>query len=674
MKTRLALLLSILASLLCVLGLPLWSVRYALFMPEFYRRWLRESDFVAQVSLALANDLPRRIPEATWPAWLPRAPEQLRSLFDYVLVPSEVEALGERVGPSWAAWLLGEAPSPERVTPEMARQLSGDRGENIRAFLWRALPSCEAATPPACLPADPGAHAAVGRQQQAWWSGFTGDFIAMGEAAEARLIAAWQAPGWLRWVWYAPLLAFILALIATALMPDRRRWVCMSVPLLTTGLFVGSIGGLAWLDRIAPPDIRALTGIPFSMGTLTVFASLWHALMRILGPLWLMGGAVSLALGLLWLTLTFEHRSSKGIVVALALLTLWGGVQFYPGSLLTPVATLPPPTTEPTPTPWPTFTSTPTLTPTPHYWPVSPGTPAPTPSGPFTSEAQLLGCIHGKGKPLLALRLADDEIQALSANVTLRYRYPALNPLPQVTHPLTFTAFALTDDGTEIAVAQERNLYLYTFPSWSRTLRSRIATFAPIRTLAYAVGRTQLVLGLENGYLWVINPANGAIVWLLKAGDSAVTALAAHPTQPLVLAGMADGRVLLWDMANGAQVAVLEGHTAAVQFLVFAPSGDRALSVDAVGQWMVWDVAQRNVVRQRTPTLTGALSTLTWTEGFILGGTTAGELLFADEDLTFQRLPVAQNAITAVHLDAAGAALIAAADGTICIWGVLHVP
>ncbi|HOT92397.1 MAG TPA: hypothetical protein PLJ78_08820 [Anaerolineae bacterium] len=671
MKTRIALFLSILASLLCVLALPLWSVRYALFTPDFYRRWLRESDFVGQVSIALANDLPRRIPETAWPAWIPRTPETLRAFFDYVFVPSEVEALGVRVGPSWAAWALGEAASPERLTPQVAHWLSGDRGENIRAFLWRALPSCDTASPPACLPADPGAHAGVGQQQQAWWNDFTDDFIAISEVTEARFIAAWRAPGWLRWVWYAPFLALLLALVATALMSDRKRWVCMSVPLLTAGLLVGGIGGLALLDRIAPPDIRALTGIPFSAGTLAVFAPLWRALMRILGPLWVMGGAVSLSLGLLWLALTFEHWIGKGIVVALALLTLWGGGQFLPGSLLTPVAVLPPPSIEPTPTPWPTFTSTPTLTPTPYYWPVSPGTPVPTPAGPFTTDAQLLGCIQGEGAPLLALNLLGDEIQALTADVTLRYRYPTLAPLPQVTHPLTFTAFALADDGTEIAVARERNLYLYTFPSWSRTLRSRVSTFARIQTLAYAVGRTQLVLGLENGYLWVINPANGAIVWLLKADDNPVTALAAHPTQPLVLAGAADGRVSLWDMVNGAQIAVLEGHTTAVRFLAFAPQGDRALSVDAAGQWIVWDVAQRSAVRQRTPTLTGTLSALTWTKDFILGGTTAGELLFADENLTFHHLPVSADTIATVHLDAAGPALIGTADGKICLWGVL---
>ncbi|HQE92221.1 MAG TPA: WD40 repeat domain-containing protein [Anaerolineae bacterium] len=674
MKLRIALFLTVLASLLWVLALPVWIVRYALWTPDFYRRWLRESDLVAQGSAALADDLPRQIPEAAWPSWIPRTPESLRAVLDYVLSPAEVEAALVRVGPSWAAWALGETSAPERLTPEVARLLSGERGENIRAFLWRMLPSCATAAPPACVPVDPGAHSEVGQQQQAWWNGFTGDFVAVCDTAETQVIAAWQSPTWLRWVWYAPLLALVCAVVAAALLSDRRRWACISAPLLAAGLIVGGVGGLALLDRFPPPDIRAITGVPFSAGTVMVFVALWRALMHVLGPVWVMGGAAVLALGLTWWVLIFESWRGKGIAVSGMLLALWGGMQFYPGSFLTPLAALPALPLEATPTPWPTFTSTPTLTPTPYYWPVAPGTAAPTPSGPLTADAQRLGCLQGAEAPVLALAVAGDEVHALYAGATWRYRYSTLLALTSTTHPLTFTTFALSQDGTEIAVARARDLYVEAFPAWTRALRSRVSTFSRIQTLTYAVGHEQLVLGLENGYLWVIDPATGAIVWLLQAGDSPVTALAAHPTQPLVLSGTADGAVRLWDMANGAQVAVLEGHSAAVQFLAFAPQGERALSVDAQGRWILWDVAQRTIVRQRTPASIGALSALLWLEDGIIGGTATGELLFVDADLSIRRLPVSAEAITAMTVDASGAAWVGFADGKICVWGVLDLP
>ncbi len=674
MKQRIALFLTLLASLLCVLALPLWIARYALFTPDFYRRLLRESDFVARVNAALADDLPRRIPEAEWSPWLPREPASLRSFLDYVLPSAEVETLLARVGPSWAAWALGETPAPERLTPEVARVFSGDQGTNIRAFLWRALPSCDVAAPPACIPLDPGAHSAAGQQQQAWWESFAGEFVAWFDVAEARTVAAWQAPMWLRWAWYAPLLALLFAIIALVLMPDRKRWVCISIPLLTTGLLVGGVGAAALLDWLSPPDIRALTGVPFSVGTVAVFVPVWRALLRVLGPVLVMGGATALALGLVWSVLVFEGWIAKAIAVAGAFLALWGGAQLYPNSFLTPMAALPESLVETTPTPWPTFTSTPTLTPTPYYWPAEAGTPAPTPSGSFKPDAQRLGCLHQDETPVLAVTLAADDIRALHAEFTRRYRYATLLPSTHVTNPLTFTTFALSDAGAEIAVARERNLYIYTFPAWERALRSRVSTFSRIQTLAYAVGQQQLVLGLENGYLWVVNPATGAIVWLLNAGDSPVTALAAHPAQPLALSGSADGVVRLWDMANGAQITAFEGHSAAVRFLAFAPRTDRAISVDADGRWMVWDVPQRTLLRQRTPTLTGALSVLLWTENGIVGGTTAGDLLFVDENLAIDRLSVSDEAITTITLDASGAALIGFSSGEICLWGVLDLP
>ncbi|HOU12709.1 MAG TPA: hypothetical protein PKZ84_06300 [Anaerolineae bacterium] len=674
MKLRIALFLTILASLVCVLALPLWIARYALLTPDFYRRLLRESDFIAHVNAALADDLPRRIPEAAWSPWIPREPASLRSLFDYVLPSSDVEALLARVGPAWAAWALGEAPAPERLTPEVVRVLSGDQGTNIRAFLWRALPSCDVAAPPACIPLDPGAHSAVGQQQQAWWDSFAGEFIAWFDAAEAHTIAAWQTPVWLRWLWYAPLVALLFAITALVLMSDRKRWVCISIPLLTTGLIVGGLGAAALLGWLSPPDIRALTGVPFSVETVAVFVSLWPALMRVIGPVLVIGGATALALGLVWSVLVFEGWIAKGITAAVAFLVLWGGAQFYPNSFLTPVAALPVSMAEATPTPWPTFTSTPTLTPTPYYWPVEAGTPAPTPSGALQADAQRLGCLHHDETPVLAVTVADGEIRALHAELTRHYRYSTLQPSTHVTHPLTFTTFALAEAGTEIAVARERNLYIYAFPSWERALRSRVSTFSRIQTLTYAVGQQQLILGLENGYLWVVNPATGAIVWLLNAGDNPVTALAAHPEQPLALSGNADGVVRLWDMANGAQIAAFEGHGAAVRFLAFAPHTERAISVDADGQWIVWDVAQRTLLRQRTPTLTGALSVLLWTENGIVGGTTAGDLLFVDENLSIDRVPVSGAAITSMTVDASGAALIGFDTGEICLWGVLDLP
>ncbi len=691
MKLRIALFLSLLASLVSVFALTTWLARYALLNPIFYQRWLRESDFVSRASAALAVDLPRQIPTELWPPWVSREPETLRALFDAALATVDVEPAVMRLGPAWTAWALDEAPPPGRLTPAVEQYLTGAQGELLRDWLWRALPSCEGADTRYCIPVDPGAHSAVGQRQQAWWQAYVADLVALFAEAETNLSAAWpEPPPWLRWVWYAPLLVLVLALFATLLVPDRKRWVCISVPLLTSGLIVGVVGLLAILEVFPSPDFRALFGRPFSAATLGLFAASWRALLHVLGPMFLIGGILALALGLTWLVLIFEGWPAKLFVVVGVLAALWSVAQFYPVSVFAPLTTIRPALAiGATPTPWPTFTNTPTLTPTPYYWPVAAGTPVPTPGEPFATNARLLGCYQTAPEPVLALDTVNGEVRALQSTTTLRHSYPALAQVTRVANALPPAVFALASSDGQIAVAQERDLYVYAFPSWTRVLRSRVSTFSRIQTLAYVDGVSQLVLGLENGYLWVVKPETGGLVWLLPASESPVTALATHPSPPRALSGSVDGVVRLWDLTAGTELAVLEGHSAPVRFIAFAPQGDYALSVDETGQWMLWNLAQGVKVRQRRPALDGTLSTLLWTsppysppiggesggDKFpILGGTTAGDLLFVDANLTMHRLRVTNEAITALVLDASGVAFIGSASGEICVWGVLDLP
>ncbi|MEJ5311143.1 MAG: hypothetical protein WHX52_15370 [Anaerolineae bacterium] len=676
MKLRIALMLSLLASLVSVFALATWLARYALLNPVFYQRWLRESDFVSRASAALAVDLPRQIPAELWSPWVSRDPETLRALFDAALATVDVESAAMRLGPAWIAWSLGEAPPPERLTPTVEQYLTGAQGELLRDWLWRALPSCAEADTRYCIPVDPGAHSAVGQLQQAWWRDYVTELVALFDQAETGLFAAWpESPSWVRWVWYAPLLALALALIAALLAPGRKRWVCISVPLLTAGLIVGVTGLLAMLDAFLPPDIRALLGWPFSAATVELFAVSWRALLHVLGPTFLVGGILALAFGLPWLVLIFEGWPARLFAVVGVLAALWGVAQLYPLSVFAPLPSLRPALSiGATPTPWPTFTSTPTLTPTPYYWPVAAGTPVPTPGGAFATNARLLGCYQTAPEPVLALDAVGGEVRTLQSATTSRHSFPALALMNRAANALPPAVFALSHSAGQVAVAQERDLYVYAFPSWARVLRSRVSTFSRIQTMAFVDGGSQLVLGLENGYLWVVKPETGGLLWLLPASESPVTALATHASPPRVLSGAADGVVRLWDLTAGTELAILEGHSAPVRFITFAPQGDYALSVDEGGQWVLWNLTQGVKVRQRHPALDGALSALLWQDNLILGGTTAGDLLFADANLTMQRLRVTDEAVTALALDASGAAFIGSAGGEICVWGVLDLP
>jgi len=676
MKLRIALILSLFASLVSVFALATWLVRYAVFSPVFYQRWLRESDFVSRASAALAVDLPRQVPAELWSPWVSREPETLRALFDTALATVDIETVVVRLGPAWAAWALGEAPPPDRLKPDVEQYLTGAQGELLRDWLWRALPSCEGTDTRYCIPVDPGAHSAVGQRQQAWWQDYVAELVVIVAEVETDFIAAWpESPSWLRWVWYAPLLALALVLFATLMVTDRKRWVCISVPLLTSGLIVGTLGVLAMLDMFRAPDIRVVIGRPFSAATVDLFAVSWRALLYVLGPTFLIGGLLALALGLTWLVLIFEGWPAKLFAVVGVCVALWGVAQFYPRSVFAPLTTARPALAiGATPTPWPTFTSTPTMTPTPYYWPVAVGTPVPTPGGSFATNARLLGCYQTEPEPVLALEAIHGEVRTMQSATTLRHSYPALAQVTRVANALPPSVFALSRSTGQIAVAQERDLYVYAFPAWTRVLRSRVSTFSRIQKMAYVDNGSQLVLGLENGYLWVVKPETGGLVWLLSAPEGPVTALATHASPPRALSGAVDGTLRLWDLAAGTELSALEGHSAPVRFITFAPQGDYALSVDETGQWMLWNLAQGAKVRQRRPALDGTLSVLLWEDDFILGGTTAGDLLFADANLTMHRLRVTDEAITALALDASGAAFIGSASGEICVWGVLNLP
>lgn len=675
MRPRIALVLTVLASVVWVLALPLWVARYAAFDPNFYRAWLRQSDVVTQWKSELATALPRHISEALWIPWLPRSPDALLAFLDSILPTSETEVVLTEAGPWLAAWAIGESSFVPRIAPEITAPLHSPQGENARALLWESMPACDVAAPPACLPLDSGAHLSVDEAQRAWWHAFLDDLTAALDAVETQMTASWNGPpAWFRWMWYAPLLAAALAVVAALVMPSgRKRWACVSIPLLTGGVIVGGVGVLAMLAMIPPPVVRSASATPFATAALAIFPRVWYALLGILGPTVALAATVSLALGLSFILLIFEGWASKGVAVVSVLLVLLGMMPTYPRSVFAGVASLPASTFAPTPTPWPTSTSTPTLTPTPYYWPVLPGTPVPTPSGSFAADAQLLGCVQAEEAPILSLAVIGQDVSVLQDQTATHFGLLKLARIDQIANVVPPTVYALSPSGQQIALASERDLYVYNFPSWTRALRSRVSTFSRIQTLAYVAGEEQLVLGLENGYLWVIRPATGGLAWLLPAHNSAVVALAAHPTRPWVLSAAADGVLRWWDMSTGEALGTLDGGDAAVEFVAFAPQNDHAVTVDVHGEWTLWDLSAQRVVRRRVLLPDDTLTTLAWTPEFILGGTQNGDLVFVDETLVSMVLPVSEHALTALAVTEAGYALVGTEMGEVCVWGTLDL-
>jgi WD40 repeat protein len=208
---------------------------------------------------------------------------------------------------------------------------------------------------------------------------------------------------------------------------------------------------------------------------------------------------------------------------------------------------------------------------------------------------------------------------------------------------------ALTRAGRQIALAQGPDVYFYALPAWTRDLPSRVTTFSSVRAVTYVTGRGQLALGLENGYLWVLRPTTGGIVWLLPAYATPVTALAAHPRQPYLLSGAENGGLRLWDMDAGQALTTttFQGYTNTVLALAFSPDGAQAVSADADGGLIVWDVAEGRTLYQKTMA-DYTLTSFHWTEQGLAAGTAQGEGLLFSPELDFTVLVRMDAAITAL--------------------------
>jgi hypothetical protein len=687
LRRRSALALAALALLLWAAALPLWTLRLLLLSPSFYRGWVQASDLTGLLGAQLARDLPRHIPADAWSPWVPRAPARLRALFDYAWGLADVERGAMRLGPSWARWGLGEASLPRSLAAELVAYLEGPRGENVRAFLWQSLPPCppaEDAEPRYCMPADPGARPAVGQTQRAWWAAFVDELVAWATATEAQVLARWAGPpAWMRWLWYAPLAALGLALLAFAVAPARGRWLCLGVPLAGGGALTAALGAVGWAGWIAAPDVLAWIDAPASIALAALFPPLWDTFVQLAGPALVVTGGSALTVGALLATFAVRRTPERLLVVAAALLLAAGTGYVWPSA---PYAALspsmaPPALFGPTPTPWPTLTATPTATPTPYYWPVTPGTPLPTASSVTAwdaarwSSAQLLGCSAVDAAPVLALDVVAGEIRAFQRAGMTRQHLATLATFARASSPLTLTTWALAPTGQEAALAQGRDLYVYALPGWTPALRSRVSTFSRIQSAIYLHGRDRVALGLENGVLWGVEPATGAIAWLIPAHDVPITALAAHPTRPWVLSGSDEGTLRLWDVDASEELTVLQGHSGAVRRIFMAPDGATALSLDARDTLILWDLAAGQVLVRRELDASEVPTALAWTRAGRFVGTAQGKVGLLDAELRRRDGHAVFDApVTALTLAPPGYVLAGSTEGQVCVWGALDVP
>ncbi len=628
-----------------------------------YRWTAHDRRLTPRLSAILAVELAPRLPQSDTYRWIPRQPENLQPVLETVLKPAALAPFLARIGPAWFRWSLGQGPAPEPLNAAVRTYLIEPQRALILDALWQALPPCAPAgafycRPDSLPPAEQGyAYAAL----RSAWDEIEMDLYAHLETWQQRAVVTPPlslAPAWIV-LW--PFLALVLSLALVALAPTRELPWWLALPLVVASL--GALG-VAWYLPAWAGYWVARWGLEGASVTVQSYA-LTLAQVLLEAAAWGIVGAAGLALALAGLVL----MGSAG-----ARWRLWGGVGAALFALVT-VALLvwlaqPPPVASPQPTPtlWPspTITLTPTATP---YWPVQPGTPVPTPVGGLSliQPPQKVGCLQALPEPILALDLELNTLTLVQPTGTTLIAPQTLSPTAVLTQPMVAERALLWADQALLVRGTQARLYL--LPTFTEVYTSHIPILSPIRAVEVMPARLQVLLGLEEGRIWIVDATNGDAdwsLWNIERHSAALTALASHPSRPWVASGAANGEVWLWDVEAGQRLRVFSGHTAAITALAFSPDGAELLSADAAGQLILWDVASAEI-RQRWPLPDGdSVKVLKWQEALALGGTRQGRLMLVGGESLWLSQPQ-DAAITALDLHANRIA-VGLENGQACLW------
>ena len=120
-----------------------------------------------------------------------------------------------------------------------------------------------------------------------------------------------------------------------------------------------------------------------------------------------------------------------------------------------------------------------------------------------------------------------------------------------------------------------------------RTLQS-ITNAAHTYVLAVSADGKLIAEGGQDRFVRIRVAESLELARAFRAHDGALTAIAFHPTKPILATASADLTIRLWNHETGAMLEEIRGTISPVASLDFSPSGQRLASASANGWALVW--------------------------------------------------------------------------------------
>lgn len=146
-----------------------------------------------------------------------------------------------------------------------------------------------------------------------------------------------------------------------------------------------------------------------------------------------------------------------------------------------------------------------------------------------------------------------------------------------------------------------------------------------VTSAAWSADGRRLAIGYPDGTAYVWDVSNGSVVQTLRAGWTAVRALAWSSSGALAM-GMDDGTVLLWTLEGTLRRKSLTGHTGQILSVAFSSDGQRLATASLDRTVQIWNTQIPELVRSLPfKAEPGALTFSPDGRGVIVG-TESGEL------------------------------------------------